>query len=302
MTDPKTDRPLVLLLRASAVACFAGWTWAHLYWEAPYGVILWSEGAFALAERLGVGWEGFVGSGANDGIVQLLNRGLGWLYLLCGILSITARAKSRLQLALLAGGSGLLVLLSYAKYVSSGSQLPMFVEHGGQMLTPILLVLALARGARDRVTVAVALVAFITTFCGHGIYALGLIWPTPSNFYGMTSVILGVGSETARIILLVAGVLDFVICIGLFLPSLRRPSALYGAAWGFLTALARPVAGMSLALNYWGADQFLHEFLLRAPHFMIPLYLFFLWRPHREEAGALDHPVPEATAKQPSPN
>ena len=52
------------------------------------------------------------------------------------------------------------------------------------------------------------------------------------------------------------------------------------------TALARPVAGMSLSLNYWGADQFLHEAVLRAPHFLIPLYLFFLWCSRSRNAPA----------------
>jgi hypothetical protein len=97
----------------------------------------------------------------------------------------------------------------------------------------------------------------------------------------MTSVILDVEYDTANAMLHTAGVLDFLVCVGIFVPQLRRPSALYAAAWGFLTAIARPVAGMSLSLNYWGADQFVHEAVLRAPHVFIPLFLFFLWREPR---------------------
>ena len=256
----------------------------HFYWEGPYGILLWQDDTFALAGKLGFSWEEFVGSGADDGFVQKCVARMSWLYLICTILTLTVRKGSRIQMAALVGGSGLLVVLSYAKYLAAQRQLPTFIEHGGQMLIPIILVTALALGARHRVTVAAAILAFIMTFAGHGSYAVGL-WPTPSSFYAMTSVILQVDFATAKALMLGAGILDFVICIGLFIPFLRRPSALYGVAWGFLTAIARPVAGMSLSLYYWGADQFLHEAVLRAPHFLIPLYLYFLWyRPRVEDA------------------
>jgi hypothetical protein len=92
----------------------------------------------------------------------------------------------------------------------------------------------------------------------------------------MTCVILHIEYETAKTLLRIAGVLDFLVCIGIFIVPLRRASALYATIWGFLTALARPVAGMSWSLNYWGGDQYLHEAVLRAPHFLIPLYLFLI--------------------------
>ncbi|MDF1826277.1 MAG: hypothetical protein P1U68_16645 [Verrucomicrobiales bacterium] len=292
MSPSKSDNLLLILLRLGAFGCFAGWAWVHLYWEGPYGVLLWQDATFALADRLGVSWDEFVGSGAQDGLVQVWHHRIGWLYLICAILTLTVRTKSRIQMAGLIGGSGLLVILSYAKYLSARQQLPMFVEHGGQMLIPVILVLALAFGVRHRATVIVASVAFVMTFAGHGAYALGFPCPTPANFLGMTSVILKVEAETARTILHVAGALDFLVCLGIFIRPLRKASALYAVIWGFLTALARPVAGMSLALNYWGADQYFHELVLRAPHFMIPLYLLFLWRTS-EAFGTLT--VPAAT-------
>jgi hypothetical protein len=278
--ESSVKRPdsLLLALRLGAFCCFAGWAWVHFYWEGPYGILLWQEGSYALAERLGISWDEFVGTGADDGIIQRWLGRIGWLYLICGILTLTVRKKSWIQMALLVGGSGLLVVLSYAKYVRAQRQLPMLVEHGGQILIPVILILALAVGVRHRATVITAIVATIMIFAGHGAYALGYHWPTPANFYGMTTVILHVESGTARNILWAAGVLDLLVCIGLLIPFLRRSVALYAAAWGFLTAIARPVAGMSTDLNYWGADQYVHEAVLRAPHFAIPLYLFFVWK------------------------
>jgi len=280
------DQLLRLILRLGAFLCFAGWTWVHLYWEAPYGVLVWQDTTYEIASRFGISWEEFVGTGADDGTVQKWMARVGWLYLACTIMALTVRQRSWLQIAVLVLGSGLLTVLSYAKYVSSQRQLPMFVEHGGQMLMPILLVMALALGVRHRITRATAIVALVMTFVGHGSYAIGW-WPTPANFYAMTSVILKVDYETARILLRTAGVLDLLVCVGIFLPYVRRPAAAYAALWGFVTAMARPMAGMSMGLYYWGADQYLHEAVLRAPHWMIPLYLYCLWRvPASADAAA----------------
>lgn len=277
VNETKDDRVLISVIRLGAFLCFAGWTWVHFYWEGPYGILLWQDSTYQLAGRFGISWEEFVGSGYDDGLVQKCLARIGWLYLVCTILTLTVSKRSWIQMVALFGGSGLLVVLSYAKYVAAQRQPPMFVEHGGQMLIPVLLVLALALGVRHRATMVTAMVALLMTFAGHGCYALD-IWPTPATFYGMICVIFHVEYETAQTLLGIAGVLDFLVCIGIFIPPLRRICALYATVWGFLTAIARPVAGMSWSLNDWGADQFLHEAVLRAPHFLIPLYLFLLWR------------------------
>ena len=277
MKPLKADSHLVLLLRVGAFLCLAGWTWVHFYWEGPYGVLLWQESSYALAERMGIDWDEFVGTGANDGLVQRWIGFTSWFYLAATILTVTARKKSYLQMMGLLGGGALLGILAYARFIGAQRQIPMLVEHGGQVLAPVLLVLALHLGARHRVTIAAAMVAMILTFIGHGCYALNL-WPMPATFQAMTTEILGVEHETATRLLWWAGILDFLVCVGIFLKVSRRSCALYAAIWGLLTAIARPVAGMSLSLNYWGADQFIHEAVLRAPHYVIPLYLFLVWR------------------------
>lgn len=290
MNEPKYDRLLIWVIRLSAFLCFAGWTWVHFYWEAPYGILLWQDSTYQLASDMGISWDEFVGTGYDDGWVQKWLARIGWLYLVCTILTLTVRKGSWLQMLALLGGSGMLVVLSYAKYVAAQSQLPMFVEHGGQMLAPILLVLALALGVRHLATMIVAMLAILTTFSGHGAYALGL-WPTPATFYGMTCIVLDVEYETALDLLRIAGVLDFLVCIGIFIPPVRRVVVVYACVWGFLTAIARPAAGMGWSLNYWGADQFLHEAVLRAPHFLIPLYLFLLWRKPQTASNLTDKDI-----------
>ena len=276
-THDAQDRWLVFTLRLGAFLCFAGWSWVHYYWEAPYGVLVWNDTTYDLARRFGVDWDEFVGTGASDGWVQTWLARVVWLYLICMVLTVTVRRRSWFQMAGLVVGTGMLAVLSYAKYASAQRQLPMFIEHGGQMLMPLLLVMSLSLGPRHRVTVITAVIAVVMTFAGHGSYAFGL-WPTPSNFYAMTSVILRVDYDVATAFLRTVGILDFIVCVGIFIPWTRRACAAYAVAWGFLTAIARPVAGMSWSLYYWGADQYVHEAVLRSPHWIIPLYLFVLYR------------------------
>ncbi|MCC9640682.1 hypothetical protein LOC71_00225 [Rhodopirellula sp. JC740] len=279
--DTIHQRSLLWILRLAAGLCFAGWAWVHYYWEGPYGVLLWQDATYDFAESLGVSWEEFVGTGANDGWLQVWLSRITWLYVICTIVCFTVgrtsfRMFERLQVAALLGGCGLLVVLSYAKYLSAQRQLPMFVEHGGQMLAPLALVMAITLGVRHRVTVVTCIVAVVMTFAGHGCYAIDW-WPTPSIFYGMTTVALGVEYETAEKLLRVAGVLDFLVCFAIFVPRIRLVAVGWATIWGLLTAAARPVAGMSMTLNYWGADQFLHEAVLRSPHFLLPLFLLVSW-------------------------
>ena len=285
LSSMKSDPMLLIILRLAAGLCFGGWTWVHLYWEGPYGILLWHDTTYAVAEWFGVSWDEFVGSGANDGLVQTWGARMGWLYLACTILTFTVRRGSWIQMTALVGGAGLLSVLSYAQYAAAQNELPMLIEQGGQVLSPLILVLALVVGVRHRATVALTAVAVILTFIGHGSYALGL-WPTPGNFYGMITVILEVDYETTKKILLLVGAIDVLVCIGICLPWARRPAVLYAFVWGLVTSLARPMAGMDSSLHYWGADQFIHEAVLRAPHFLLPLYLFLAWsRPKKEIMG-----------------
>lgn len=304
MSEPdrmlQAETRCTFVLRLAAFSCLAGWGWVHYYWEGPYGALFWDENLYRLAERMGVSWETFVGSGANDGVVQTLIGQMYWLYLVAAILTLTVRRGARIQMGLLLLSSGLLAMVAYAKYLAVECQLPMLVEFGGQVLSPTILVLAMAFGARHRITVMVAGLAVFMTFAGHGAYAIGW-WPIPGVFYGMITKILSVDHQTAERLLFAAGALDFAVCVALFFSITRRPAVLYAALWGLLTALARPLAGMDFSLHYWGADQFVHEAVLRGPHFLLPLYLYLVWQ-YPQQAVDQAEPVAGSGNDQANPS
>ena len=55
------------------------------------------------------------------------------------------------------------------------------------------------------------------------------------------------------------------------------------AIWGFATALARPWAYYEPTSATESLDRWLPEFLLRAPHFALPVFLLLALRARRTE-------------------
>ena len=274
--DENIDKRCILILRIAVFFCFAGWAWQHIYWDAPYRELFWSEDFFGgVVSSWGVDWEHYVGNESTDGIIQTFVFKLGFLYLFIGFLALTVKKKAWGQISGLVLGSLLLFLLAYCQYLDKMKYLAQWIEYGGQYLSPLVLILALHFGPRHRYTINLAILAFVMIFVGHGLYAIGA-YPTPANFYEMTMNVFPVSESGAEYIIRFAGFMDMIICLALVVPAFRVPALLYGIFWGFVTALARPWAGMSLSYEWWGADQYLHGFFLRFPHFIIPLFLYFV--------------------------
>lgn len=264
---------MTLVLRLGVAACFAGWAWQHIRWSVPYDAVLWNPSYFGwLANALGVSWESYVAEVVTDYRIRLFARGVGLGFVALSVVAMAMKRTSKLGMAGLAAGSVSLALIAFCKYVNAGNAVAMFVEYGGQILAPLVLMVVLRWGPLNRWAVGIAAIGFWATFMGHGIYALGIA-PTPGHFYGMVAAVLGLGERGSTVFLEVAGVLDFVVCIGVLVPAARSACLVYAAIWGLMTALARPVAGMSLAAPWWGADQFVHEAVLRMPHVALPLFL-----------------------------
>ena len=257
--DSGSDNKLIFILRISAFLCLIGWAWQHLFWSAPYGAVIGQEGAVLhLADHQ----------------VSLLTRIIGVAFLFMSALCWTVHKDKSWQIISLAVGGLLLVFMFFCRFVQVDYAIPNFVEHGGQMLSPLLLIFAMKYGVRDRAVIFAVILSFCMTFIGHGIYASGL-YPTPPHFYSLVEGSLGLTGQPADIMIKTAGYLDFLICAALFCKPLRSYCMAYAVFWGAATALARPVAGMSMSLGLFGADQFLQQAIWRAPHALIPLFLFY---------------------------
>lgn len=270
-----TEDQLVLLLRWGACCCFWGWAWQHLRWSTPYREILWNPAILgSVVEWFGLSWKDYVSSLAIGRWFDVLEKAIGVVHLVLGILCLTVRPSGRWRWFVAGSGSLLLGLLAYCKYLGSLRQWAQWIEYGSQVLIPVILVLALSLGVKNRWTIRTTILAIILTFLGHGAYAVG-IFPVPGSFTAMVMNILHVDESFAMSLLSIAGWLDFAVCIAILFPWCRGYALAYATVWGLATAVARPLAGMRVSYDWWGADQYVHEMIYRVPHFALPIFLFF---------------------------
>lgn len=169
----------------------------------------------------------------------------------------------------------LLLIDSFARWVAVDYDFGMAIEHSLQMVTPIALFLALGPSLSLPKWKVLVSVASALTFIGHGFYAAG-IHPVPLSYQNMTMNILGVTQETAIRLLSVAGWLDIIVAIGVFIPKVRFVAIIYLVLWGGATALARIVAHIDLNAAGYALDPWAFETMVRTSHWLLPLLLLLL--------------------------
>jgi hypothetical protein len=177
-------------------------------------------------------------------------------------------------------GALFLAIIHGVNWLTSQKGIGLFLEHASQIGLPILLFF-IARSKPDAMIAKTALVFIAMTFVFHGLFAIGIpssfAWlnhATPDHFLFMTKETLGIDSDgVARQVLLAAGVLDLVAAAAIFSSRFRKAGLVYMLIWGFLTALARPVAYVELDTLGEDLMRWFPEFLIRTPHWGIPLAL-----------------------------
>ncbi len=153
-------------------------------------------------------------------------------------------------------------------------------EYAIRISIPILCVIigmyAIHKSRKDKLFARILPIAIAFTFAAHGLYAMRIL-PIPQSFLLMTSNILNTPRSISLNILFIAGVIDVLLAIGIFIPKIRIYFICYAIFWGFLTSLARLVAyyDPSFLSNYF--TVWIPQFLVRTGHFLIPLaYLVFI--------------------------
>lgn len=283
------------LLVWTCAALFFGRAWQHLFWDAPYRSLLWSQETMAGAVGffLGLSWEDYATSPAVAAVIAGSIKIIGGFYLVCGIAALRFTPTRRWTHLMLALGALALTFLAYCSYRDRLHRIGEFVEHASQFALPLLVVLWSRAIFSREVLANVLRVVIALTFAGHGLYAIG-VYPTPGEWVTMTMALTGLGDGAAMDFLRIAGGLDFVVAAALFVPHLARPALVYAAAWGLLTALARVAAFVRWDNFAESASQWGFETLVRLPHAALPVALLWLLRA-REPAFPLFAPSPTHT-------
>ncbi|ATH07291.1 hypothetical protein BIY24_04870 [Halobacteriovorax marinus] len=261
---------LETLLRFSAFFVLIGRGIQHLFFDVPIRILLWNESLLSpLFNLFGWSWRSYVTSPLTDFLINLFVILIGCFLCICSLFAIFNLRKGEKLLLL----SGVYLVFLSAIYMSAKFFIPaQFIEYSAQMFSPFALFLYWRRGESERLILFIR-IAVALTFIGHGAYALG-IFPVPGNFIDMVINILGCDESFARNFLKVMGSLDFLAAILLFIPMLSHWALGFCAMWGVLTSLARvsedSVFGVSHILSSMG-----HEFIMRGPHFILPVVLIY---------------------------
>lgn len=278
----RNQRPLdgiLFLFQLAAIAVLWGRAWQHWFWDVPFRSFFWDEALLRgfVEKQLDWDWSDYATSVVMDDFFWKLSIGLGIFYFVVGLLVMFIRRIPRWLHFPIPIASFFLFLLALLYFKSKFYSIAQLFEYGLQIGAPIFVMVYARIGTisdrfRRQVQLAISL-----TFVAHGLYAIGF-YPRPGHFTAMVIEILGLSNELANQFLIVAGILDFVAAVIIWLPGLFRVTGLaYCFTWGMATAVARIWANFYPAIWQESLFQYFHEFLYRMPHFLIPLALLVWW-------------------------
>lgn len=261
------------ILIAATACVFMGRAWQHIRWDGPYRSLFWDEALFGPILQLfsSQSWNEYVTSPIVDKNIQYFTFAVGIVFLLATIASGFCVISGRWQRVILGIGTVALSFMFLCMWKDRFFQVGQLIEHACQLAAPILLTRWHRVGA-DKKWGVILKVAISLTFIGHGLYAVGY-HPQPGPFNDMLLNIFGMSDPTANVVLIIAGILDFVCAVAIWLPIVQKPFVWYLIIWGFLTALARVASGFSSGLILYTLEQTWHESLFRLAHGILPLLL-----------------------------
>jgi hypothetical protein len=298
-TDQPTNQPIAqltkTLLRLAATTAGLGLGLRALLTELPLRALFWDASVWTpVATLLGFSWTEWVTSAAVDHGIEVLNDLFGWYLLVAGLLTVVVQASNRWLRWLLRGAFVVLVFHHFLLWKEHFWQLGQLLELSLLTTSPLLYLhytRPTPEGGPEETSDSSAnfrllrlLIAL--TFTGHGLYAVGF-HAVPGNFVLMVQAGIGVGEEAARSLLLVVGVLDFVAAGLLLLPNdrARRVALWWIIPWALLTTFARLWSYGGLVSFDTLMTQWLPEVVVRLPHVMLPLAVWYGLARRRQPQG-----------------
>ena len=271
------DRVFIVLFSACLLLLF-GRAYQHIYFEAPYRSFFLKEAYFGWAIHWfsNMNWADYVNSLDVDYAIHSFGLSVGIFFLCTAFLIYLLNSRFKRTAQILCGiASVLLAFMAFSYYLDKGYQLAQIMEYTAQVATPSLLAWYVANPKSQLFNWVIKTVVGLT-FLGHGLYALGL-YPVPGYFVHMVISNLDVTNTQAEQLLLAAGWMDVGVAVGVFIPKIDRYWLIYAVVWGFLTALARLTTYILWDHMFWlSVHQIGFAFLIRTPHFLLPLAA--LWR------------------------
>lgn len=271
----------IRLIRLAATAACLGLGLRALLTELPLRALFWDASLWTpVATLCGFTWTEWVTSPTVDHGIEILNDCLGFYLIIVASLTVLIPASNRWLRWLLVGAFAILAFHHLLVWKEHFWQLGQLLELSLLTASPLLYLhysratipteRAKTVGPNLNFNLLRWLIAF--TFVGHGLYAVGF-HAVPANFVLMVQSGIGVEEETARSLLVLVSILDFLAAALLLLPNDKgQRAALYWIIpWALLTTLARVwsyggLVSFDTLMTQWGP-----EMVVRLPHIFLPL-------------------------------
>lgn len=277
--NPALSGSITFILRFACVALFLGRAWQHLFVGTPYRPILFSQPLMEgfVMKVFGLDWTTWATSTVVEANLNLTTQWIGGFFVLCAVAALMSTPRRILAHVCLGLGALFLAVIAFAVYRDKMLRMVEFFELACMIVAPLALILATRREGGHEMLLRHGLpIVMAATFAGHGLYAVGF-YPLPGDWVTMVMTILRISEPAAVHLLFVAGVLDFLVAVGVFVPGLRMASAIYAAGWGLMTAVARTVANVGMENFHESAVFWIPETLIRLPNGLIPLVIACLF-------------------------
>ncbi|MFK7809456.1 MAG: hypothetical protein AB8F74_16755 [Saprospiraceae bacterium] len=262
-----------LLIQAATIFVFLGRAWQHLFWDAPFRVLLWDEGWMkSIVENVfGTPWDVYITSPIVDDCIQRVIFSFGIFYFLCALVALFITRLPKWSAKIILVGAAFLFALACLYCKEKFFSLGQLLEYSTQIISPVLLYFWIyPKWSAPRYRL-IAKIAVALTFICHGLYAVNY-YPRPGNFVDMILNTFGISEAAAVQLLMIAGIMDFIVSIAIFFPNKISKIALaYIVFWGAVTTFARYTSYLDVNYFFEGLSQWTWQVFIRIPHFMIPL-------------------------------
>ncbi len=273
---------VLLLLRICVLLTFLGRTYEHLRWGVNYREIFWNYKLVGkwVARLSDKSWAEYVSDPTVNANIDIMIQGIGIVFALAGFAALFINQQRKWLAIPIVTGILFYLVLVWLHYFGFVNRLPLALEFSAQIGCSLLLLYAVFKNPpAEKFNLWVKIVVALT-FVAHGFYACGFT-DRPAGFLNMTMRGFGVRKDLAIDILIIAGILDFVAALGIFLKPAQRIAFAYCILWGFATAFARIYANYYDYRPWASLDQWTWKFLVRTSHYMLPLigYLIATGKP-----------------------
>lgn len=278
---------IIWLVKICAFTVFLGRAYQLYFFGAPFRAILWDESLLTpIVEGLSnYSWQDYATSSRVNIWIDGFTKFCSFIFLLAAIISLfwDKIGYKRLKQTIVSLALFVLFFIGICMVKDKNYEYLLFFELFIQFAAPILLLLNIRLDIIENKKVINGLkIAIACTFIAHGLFAMGLIY-LPGYFVDMTIMILGLSEPQATTFLYVAGVLDLVMSVLIFIPKLSKYALWYMVFWGLTTAFARLFAGFSSNFVESSLHGSVYLVVYRLSHGLLPLVVLLMEKKFKKE-------------------